>query len=183
MDNKITKYGNRELEKIGNQITITNKLLDNGFDYLRWYYSLDECWRNPIYLIIKILLKADEGETILRNPAIKRDDTLVYTFEKEFEANNQASKRELIKISLEFKSIHIGYSSKRSILVNLSLLIMFPNVEELVIFNCEILTLYIKPGTKGIKKLIMNKSKINPIELDKFSKANPNCEITILKSE
>ncbi|MCX6351405.1 MAG: hypothetical protein NTX03_06060 [Bacteroidetes bacterium] len=178
MNNKIAKFDNGQLGKIGNQIAITNKLLDKGFDYLKWYYSLDECWRNPILLDIKLMLIWDEGKTLLLNSSIKKEEEVLYTYEEEFEANNQLSKTELIKIIIGNKSFHIG-TNKMDVLENLNPLNMFPNLENLEIRNVDVESLESQYSLKKLKTLKINKSKVSFSQLEAFKKRYPNCEIII----
>jgi hypothetical protein len=179
----IVKRESAFLQKVGNQIAITNKLLlRDDFDYLKWWNELNYVWMNLFRATMKIEIalinveKAFEIEAEQDRVSYLRRSNLL-NFEKEIENDYQWS-LDTIKYLITLKSIAFG----KYVVHDLEPLSIFFELEKLEFTNAEIIKSEItslKP-LKSLKKLKLLDCKgtiVSPAEIELFKKEHPNCKV------
>ncbi|MCX6351404.1 MAG: hypothetical protein NTX03_06055 [Bacteroidetes bacterium] len=106
MKNKLITQGENSVLKIGNQIAITNKLLDIGFDYVKWWDELEN-YNNKriIELRIEISIVLDGMLETMGKEELTIEEVPLYTSEKKFELNNYRTKFELLKNFMKLSKV------------------------------------------------------------------------------
>ena len=159
------------VEKVGNQIAVTNKLLltIDSIDYLKWWDELDDNWKVCFTFYIKrAILKIDRK--------IRQGKECTYTelMVSKYIAGNDNFKISIgdIKYLLSLKSIDLVRN-----VPDLIPLKLFAELEELEITTLENKSLAPLQSLKKLKLFDCSGGIFSKEEIEQFKKDHPNCEV------
>ena len=81
-ENKLVKYQSGQLQKVGNQIAVTNKLLRNDFDYLKWWDELEIAWKQIFQAQLKFQLALVSLKHKLKKTGMTQQESSAFEFIK-----------------------------------------------------------------------------------------------------
>jgi hypothetical protein len=165
------------IQKVGNQIAITNKLLQDDFDYLKWWHELDKSFRRLLLGYFELEIRLDE---IVSKYVPREENEIVSIFKDEIdnattsenENENYLLSEKAIKYITKFKRISLHNS-----IVNLESLRIFTDLEKLKFSDYTFKNLEPLNSLKKLKVLDCSKAVINPDEIVKFKMSHPDCEV------
>ncbi len=175
----IIKWESSTILKVGNQITITNKLLYNSFDYLKWWEDLEREWKNRFIACIELEIAWINLGRVLQEREFTQDELRV---KKIFENYNQGDNEDNYIPNIEAIKYLIRMTKKIIVfneVKNLEPLKLFTELEELEVRDIEIESLEPLFRLQKLKELNLSKANIGRIEIAEFRERNPNCIVII----
>lgn len=185
-ENKLVKFEAGALQKLGNAIAITNKLLQKSFDYLKWWNDLDDNWKESfirvsIFKVSEIELHYNFDEREYSRSESNFINVITNYKKGGRKLNNFVMNTEAIKFLLSFKKIEIAsFGFKNN--CDLTPLKLFDDIEELEIHYTGISSLKPLKDLKNLKlldcsKIMWSDEEISKKEIEQFKKDHPNCKV------
>ena len=172
-NNSIIKKDSAFVQKVGNQIAVTNKLLQNSFDYLKWWNELDENWKKS--LILQVNLKSALIRTLNKTGEYTTSEMRILKFSEN--NRNDDIGIESVTYLLSLKEISLYYEYE---ICDFKSIKHFSELEEIKIGKQnEIKNLESLIFLKNLKKINIPEPKINKEEIEQFIKDHPNCEVIL----
>jgi hypothetical protein len=172
-ENKLIKIEGEELQKIGKQIAITNKLLQNSFDYLKWWEDLENIWKKYFLAYLALELARVNLKHALKKTEYSKEELFILQYSVNIEKEDYKMKSELIKYLFGIKKISFRWKE----IIDLKPLSVFADLEELQFTKAEIKTLNPLKSLRKLKMLDCTGAKIAQEEIEEFKRVHPNCKV------
>ncbi len=172
-ENKLIKIEGKELQKIGNQIAITNKLLQNSFDYLKWWEGLENIWKKYFLAYLALELSLVNLKHVLKKTEYTKEELFILQYCVNIKKEDYEMNAEIIKYLFGIKKISFRWKE----IIDLEPLIVFADLEELQFTMAEIKTLNPLKSLKKLKLLDCTGAKIAEEEIAQFKRVHPDCKV------
>jgi hypothetical protein len=186
MDSKekgIIKKESAFVQKVSNQISITNKLLNGDFDYLKWWNELEVIWKDKFLMLLrlecsKLRLKKALIEKDQRNEDLTAIEKRMLNYNiEDIESNDRIeSKKEIIQYLLKMKDFILG-GQNEFVLNDLKALTSVTELEKIHFINANVKDIAGLYSLKKLKSLEITRSKISKSEIEKFKETHLDCKI------
>jgi len=167
------------VQRVENTLQITNKLLatqfSNEIDYLTWWYSLEEIWKEIFWMDIyrHSLLSLLKNN---RQYPMSNEEEILTKFNRELDRNNQEMINASLKLITKDKKIIIGRGDNFE-LKDLNPLKIFTELEEIQFINADIKNIDGLCFLKKLKIIDVSRSKIVQSEIEEFMKVHSECKV------
>ena len=172
---EIVKRDSSLLQKVGNQIVITNKLLYDNFDYLKWWDELFIGWKKIFngHLLTEIGLI--NFKHAFEKTEYSQEELDVLIFSDEVDSKEYILSLDAIKYLIRTKEIEFGGND----ITQLEPLKIFKYLGKLKFENVGIMSLEPLYRLNNLKELDLSKANIGRFEIYEFRKRNPNCNVIL----
>ncbi|HLG35691.1 MAG TPA: hypothetical protein VI757_12485 [Bacteroidia bacterium] len=166
----IVKKESALVKRLGEQISITNKLLIYSFDYIDWWNNLDE--KLKLFLRLTLALKVAIANHPEESKKLSKEDIAkAIILKKNVDFGENVMSVNAIKYLLSWKSI------PAHALNDLEPVHLFSELEQLTLPEIEVKDLAPLNSLKQLKLLDISKAIVNEKELEVFKRMHPECKI------
>lgn len=167
-----------QLEKVGNQIAITNKLLVDSTDYMKWWADLPEIWKSLFRPKIERERLGLELKSIYQPEKLTIQEKQLLPIKEIFEDNSISVRIEFLRYLSKTTSLTIGRQHGFT-LPDLNPLKIFLNLEEIDFINATIEDIMSLKFLPNLKSLYFSRSKVKREQIEEIKTGNLNCEIRL----